>query len=166
MIPDPRGRPSHSDQSPFSARRRSIVTRGGIIMKPPGVFSFCHPGCRNGNESLKSGQRVAAWPILPQEKHITSDQSLRNGRCFGGGRCRESCRCCWRCPSMKERNICYSRSILEGLYPRDVYSAAPSPTVVTIYPYLITPASEPDAPRSKLRAGASPLTEYGLFSVR
>ena len=108
MIPDPRGRPSLSDQSPFSARRRSIVTRGRIIMKPPSVFSFCHPGCRNGNESLMSGQRVAAWPILPQEKHITSDQSLRSGRCLREGHCREGCHCRWRCPSRKEHNICSS----------------------------------------------------------
>ena len=54
-------------------------------------------------------------------------------------------------------------SELEGLQPQFV---APSPTVVTVFPYLISPASEPDAPRSKLRAGAIPLTDYDLISVR
>ena len=57
-------------------------------------------------------------------------------------------------------------SVLEGLQPRVADSVAPSPAVVTVFPFLITPASEPDAPRAKLRAGASLLTDSGLISVR
>ena len=57
-------------------------------------------------------------------------------------------------------------SVLEGLQPRVADSVAPSPTVVTVVPYLITPASEPDAPRWKLSVGASLLTDSGLISVR
>ena len=104
MIPDPRGRPSLSDQSPFSVRRRSIVTRRGIIMKPPGVFFFCHPGCRNGNESLKSGQRVAAWPILPHHvRPVPPERAL-----FRRWPLSWRLPLPWRCPSRKERNICSS----------------------------------------------------------
>ena len=57
-------------------------------------------------------------------------------------------------------------SVLEGLQPRLANSVAPSPAVVTFLPCLISPASEPDAPRSKLRAGASFLTDSSLISVR
>ena len=53
-------------------------------------------------------------------------------------------------------------SVLEGLQPRVADSVAPSPAVVTVFPYLISPASESDAPRSKLRAGASLLADSGL----
>ena len=73
---DPRGEPLLPDQPPFSARRRSIATRGGIIINPPGVFSARHPGCINGNESFKFGHCVAASPDFPQEKHTMSLQSL------------------------------------------------------------------------------------------
>ena len=100
MITDPRGGPALPDQLPFSARRRSVVTCGGIIENPPDVFSVRQPGCRNANASFKSGQRVAVWSDFPQEKHTTSVQSRRFGHCRGGGRCR------WRCPSRKERSIC------------------------------------------------------------
>ena len=56
-------------------------------------------------------------------------------------------------------------SVLEGLQPRVADSVAPSPAVVTVSPCLISPASEPDAPRSKLRAGSNLLTDSGLISV-
>ena len=55
-------------------------------------------------------------------------------------------------------------SVLAGLQPRVADSVAPSPAVVTVLPCLISPASEPDAPRSKLRAGASLLTDSVLIS--
>ena len=38
VIPDPRGSPPPPDQSSFSARRRSIATRGRIIINPPASF--------------------------------------------------------------------------------------------------------------------------------
>ena len=72
MIPDPRGSPPPplSDQSPFSARRRSIVTRGGIIIKPPGVFSIRHPGCRNGKKLVKVRTACRCMTRLPtRETH-------------------------------------------------------------------------------------------------
>ena len=37
-------------------------------MKPPGVFSFCHPGCRNGKNSLKSGTTCRCMAHLPTKK--------------------------------------------------------------------------------------------------
>ena len=43
---------------------------------------------------------------------------------------------------------------------------ARSLAVVTVFLYLIYPASEPDAPRSKLPAGASSLTDSVPISVR
>ena len=57
-------------------------------------------------------------------------------------------------------------SVLAGLQPRVADSVAPSPAIITVLPCLISQASEPDAPRSKLRAGASLLTDSGLISVR
>ena len=102
MIADPGGGPSLPDQPPCSARRRSVVTRGGIIANPSDVFSARQPGCMNGNASFKFEQRVTVCPDFPQEKHTTSVQSRRLGRCRGGGRCR------WRCPSWKVCSICSS----------------------------------------------------------
>ena len=55
-------------------------------------------------------------------------------------------------------------SVLAGLQLRVADSVPPSPAAVTVLPCLISPASEPDAPRSKLRAGASLLTDSGLIS--
>ena len=81
MITDPRGEPLLPDQPPFSARRRSIATRGWFIINPPGVFSARHPGCINRNESFSFGHRVAACPDVPQEKQTTSLQSRRAGCC-------------------------------------------------------------------------------------
>ena len=43
-------------------------------------------------------------------------------------------------------------SLLAGLQPRVADSVPPSPAVVTVLPCLISPASEPDVPRSKLHA--------------
>ena len=55
-------------------------------------------------------------------------------------------------------------SVLVGLQLQVADSVAPSPAVATVLPCLISPASEPDAPRSKLHAGASLLTDSGLIS--
>ena len=49
-------------------------------------------------------------------------------------------------------------SALEGLQLRVAESVAPSPAAVTVFRRQTPPASEPDAPRSKLPAGASPPT--------
>ena len=57
-------------------------------------------------------------------------------------------------------------SVLAGLQPQVADSVAPSPAVATVLPCPIYPASEPDAPRSKLCAGASLLTDSGLISDR
>ena len=57
-------------------------------------------------------------------------------------------------------------SVLADLQPRVADSVPPSPAVVTVLPCLISPASEPDAPLWKLRAGASLLTNSGLISDR
>ena len=57
-------------------------------------------------------------------------------------------------------------SVLAGLQPRVADSVPPSPVVVTVLPCLISPALEPDAPQSKLRTGASLLTDSGLISDR
>ena len=59
---DPRGGPALLDHSSFSARRRSVIACGGIIVTPPGLFTVRHPGCNNGNVSLYSLQRVAVCP--------------------------------------------------------------------------------------------------------
>ena len=100
---DPRGGPALPDRPSFSARRRSVIPRGGIIVNPPDVFSvLLRSPSWNGNASFKSGQRVAVWPDFPQEKQTTSVQSRRACRCRGG------CRCHCHCPSSKERNICSS----------------------------------------------------------
>ena len=89
---DPRGEPALPDHSSFSARRRSVIACGGIIVTPPDLFTICHPGCRNGNVSLKSGQRITVCPDRPHEKRITSVQSRR----------------CCRCPSNNDFNVCSS----------------------------------------------------------
>ena len=107
MTTDPRGEPLLPDQPQFSARRRSIATRGGIIIDPPGVFSARNPGCINGNESFKFGHRVAACPGFLQEKQTTSLQSRRAGRCRCDGRCR------WHCSERNERIRC-SNSVGAG----------------------------------------------------
>ena len=57
-------------------------------------------------------------------------------------------------------------SVLAGLQPWVADSVPPSPAVVTVLPCLISPASEPDVPRSKLHAGASLLTDSGPISDR
>ena len=56
-------------------------------------------------------------------------------------------------------------SALEGLQLRVADSVAPSPTAVTVFLRPTPPASAPDAPRSKLPAGASPPTGSGLIFV-
>ena len=45
-------------------------------------------------------------------------------------------------------------SVLEGLQPRVADSVAPSPAVVTVLLYPISPASEPDVLHLTLRAGS------------
>ena len=57
-------------------------------------------------------------------------------------------------------------SALEGLQLWVVDSVSPSPAAVTVFLHQAPPALEPDAPRSKLPAGASPPTDSGLISVR
>ena len=99
---DPRGGPSLPDQLSFSARRWTVIPRGDTIVSSPDVFSVRHPGCKNGNASLKSGQRVAIWPNFPHEKQTTSVHSRRCCHCRG------DCCCRCRCPSSNERNICSS----------------------------------------------------------
>ena len=55
---DPRGGPALPTRPPGSSvvfpRRRSVIVCGGIIVTPPDLFTVRHPGCRNGNVSLKS----------------------------------------------------------------------------------------------------------------
>ena len=99
---DPRGGPALPDHPSFSARRRSVIACGGIIVPPPDLFTVRHPGCRNGNVSLKSGQHVAVCPDRPHEKQITSVQPRRCCRSRGG------CRCRCHCPS---NNDCCNSSI-------------------------------------------------------
>ena len=81
---DPRGGPALPDHSSFSARRRSVISCGGIILTPPGLFTDRHPGCRNGNVPLHSMQLVALCPNRPHEKQIASLQSRRF--CLSRGR--------------------------------------------------------------------------------
>ena len=57
-------------------------------------------------------------------------------------------------------------SVLAGLQLWVADSVPPSPAVVTVLPCLISQASETDAPLSKLRAGASLLTDSGLTGDR
>ena len=102
MYTDPRGGPALPDQPSFSARRRSVIACGGIIVTPPDVFSVRHPGCKNGNAPLKLGQRVTVCPNFPHEKQTTSVQSRRCCRSRGG------CRCRCHCSSNNDRNICSS----------------------------------------------------------
>ena len=122
---DPRGGPALPDQPSFSARRRSVIACGGIIVIPPDVFSVRHPGCRNGNAQLKSGQRVTVCPNLPHEKQTTSVQFRRCCRSHGG------CRCRCRCPSNNDFNICSS-----------VFVLVPSTAVATVLVSLVSPASD------------------------
>ena len=131
MITDLRGWPALPDQAPFSARRRSVVPRGGIIANPPDVFSVRHPRCMNGNASSKFGQRIAVWLDFPQEKHTTSVQSRRVGRSRGGSRCR------WRCPPRKECNICSSTVGTGGLTMRVADSVSPSPAAVAVFLHYV-----------------------------
>ena len=99
---DPRGRPALPDHSSFSARWWSVIACFGIIVTPPDLFTVRHPGCRNNNVSLKSGQRVTACPDHPHEKRITSVQSRRCCPSRGGYRCR------CRCLSNNDFNVCSS----------------------------------------------------------
>ena len=161
MITDPGGGPALPDQPPFSTRRWSVVTRSGIIANPAHVFSAPHPGYKNGIiASFKFGQRVAVCPDFPQEKHITSVQSRRFGRCHGGGRCR------WRCPSRKVRGICSSVVGAGGPIHAGGRPCVSRTSFCSSFSTSAPPASEPDAPRSQSPAGASPLTDSVLISVR
>ena len=76
MTTDPRGEPLLPDQTPFSARRRSIATCGGIIINPPDVFSARHPGCINGNESHSSSGIVLLHDPTSHRRNIPRRSSL------------------------------------------------------------------------------------------
>ena len=157
MIPDPRGRPSLSDQSPFSARPRSPQR----YHNEPSRRLFLLPSWLQKwkrNIKVRTMCRCMAHPPIGETHHVRPVPPERS--LFRRKPLSRRLLLPLALSRGKSASVPVS-SVLPVLQTRLADSVPPSPAVVTVLRCLISPDSEPDLPRSKLRAGASLLTDSG-----